>query len=222
MPLVIVNNATSRLATNLTREGRTVLVSPLEDFGTILADTWINLGLFPPQEKIALTTNTNTTDIKAQNPDGGPDDLLAQDVSDATAVYDSIPVLTPDETVRALHVGSPAAAMTGALAGGSISPFAIGAAINCRMIVIRKHLGGADPLQKVYWHPRVSLQNNGEGDNQNRETLQFRAPVLAWNGVFLTDLSAYESQKGTLGAIFTIPNSKLTALLDALNDEALV
>lgn len=222
MALVIVNNATSRLATNLSREGRTVLFSPLDNFGTILADTWINLGLFPPQEKIALTTNTNTTDIKAQNPDGGPDDLLAQDVGDATAVYDSIPVLTPDETVRALHVGSPAAPLTGALAGGTISPFTIGAAINGRMIVIRKHQGGGDPLQKVYWHPRVSLQNNGNGDNQNRETLQFRAPVLAWSGTFAADLSAYEAQRSSLGAIFTIPNSKLQALLDALDDEALV
>lgn len=221
MALVTVNTSTATLATNLSREGRTVLFSPLEAFGPIAANAWVNLGLFPPQEKIALTTNTNTEDVRAQDPEGGPDLLLAQDVTEATAVYDNLPVLTPDDTVRALHTGSPASPLTGALAGGTISPFTIGAQINGRLIVVRKHLsGGADRLQKVYWHPRVSLQNNGEGDSQNRETLQFRAPIIGWTGNFQTDLSEYNAQKSAMGAIFTIPNSKLQALLDALADEA--
>lgn len=221
MPLVAKNSTTARQAANLTREGRQVLLSPLEAFGTILAATeWADLGLFPPAEKVAINTNVTRESIKAQDPNGGPDLLLVEDTTEVTATYDNIPVLTPDETVRALHVGSVPVAMTDALAGGTISPFAPGASIPARMIVIRRHQGGADPLYKVYWHPRVAIQNNGEGDNQNRETLQFRVPVQSYLGDLSVALDAYSAQVGPMGAIFTIPASKLDALLDILKGEA--
>lgn len=221
MPLVAKNSTTARQAANLTREGRQVLLSPLEAFGTILAATeWADLGLFPPAEKVAINTNVTRESIKAQDPNGGPDLLLVEDTTEVTATYDNIPVLTPDETVRALHVGSVPVALTDTLAGGTISPFAPGASIPARMIVIRRHQGGPDPLYKVYWHPRVAIQNNGEGDNQNRETLQFRVPVQSYLGDLSPALDAYSAQVGPMGAIFTIPASKLDALLDILKGEA--
>ncbi|MFC6660095.1 hypothetical protein [Deinococcus multiflagellatus] len=175
--LVTKNTATARLSANLTKEGRQALFSPLEDFGTVLtADEWADLGLFPPAEKLAITTNISSTDIKAQDPEGGPDLTLATDVTDVTATYDNIPILTPDALVRALHVGSMPTAMAGALAGATISPFAPGASIMGRFILIRRHKGAGDPIFKVYWHPRFALQNNGEGDSQGKDTLQFRGP----------------------------------------------
>ncbi|MFK7601887.1 hypothetical protein ACI3L1_06710 [Deinococcus sp. SM5_A1] len=222
MALVAVNSTTARLAANLTREGRQVLISPLEAFGTILLATdWADLGLFPPAEKVAINTNVTRESIKAQDPSGGPDLLLVEDTTEVTATYDNIPVLTPDETVRALHVGSVPVALTDpALTGGTISPFAPGASIPARMIVIRRHQGGADPLYKVYWHPRVAIQNNGEGDNQNRETLQFRVPVQSYLGTLSAALAPYSAQVGPMGAIFTILASQLDALLDILKAEA--
>lgn len=222
MPLVIVNNGTSNLTTNLSREGRTVLFSPLEAFGSLAAGSWVNLGIFPPGEKVAPTLNTTREQVRGQDPEGGPDLLLAEDVTEATAVYENIPILTPDDTVRGLHVGSPATPMGGGFAGATISPFTIGAGVDGRMIVIRKRQGGGETRrQKVYWHPRVTLQNNGEGDAENRETVQFRAPVVGYTGTFNSDLVAYNAAKSPLGAIFTIPHNQLQALLDALADEAL-
>ncbi|WP_155300958.1 hypothetical protein [Deinococcus kurensis] len=221
--ITAINAATAKLADNLTREGRQVLISPLDDFGTILtADEWADMGLFPPAEKLAITTNVTSTDIKAQDPNGGPDLLLRTDVTDVTASYDNIPVLTPDDVIRALHVGSIPTALAGPLAGGTISPFAPGASIQARMIVIRRHQGGSDPLYKVYWHPRIGLQNNGEGDNQNQETLQFKAAIQAFTeqANLPAELQAYVTQVGSMGSIFTIPSSKLSALLDVLEDAA--
>lgn len=224
MALTAKNASTSQLSDNLTREGRQVLFSPLDPFGDLLTvNDWADMGLFPPAEKLAINTNITSTDIKAQDPNGGPDLLLRTDVTDVTASYDNIPVLTPDNTIRALHVGSIPMATTGALAGGSISPFAPGASITGRMIVIRRHTqASGDPLYKVYWHPRVGLQNNGEGDNQNQETLQFKAAIQGFTeqANLPAALQPYKTYVGSMGAIFTIPASKLDALLDILKDAA--
>ncbi|EYB67022.1 hypothetical protein DEIPH_ctg052orf0017 [Deinococcus phoenicis] len=220
------NAATAQLSANLNKEGRQALFSPLEDFGAILtADEWADFGLFPPAEKLAINTNVTSTDIKAQDPYGGPDIILKTDVTDVTASYDNIPVLTPDTTIRALHVGSVPVALAGALAGASISPFAPGMSIQGRLIVIRRHratAGESDPLYKVYWHPRVGLQNNGEGDNQNQETLQFKAAIQGFldQAKLPAELQGVKTQVGSMGSIFTIPASKLDALLDVLKDAA--
>lgn len=223
MAYVIKNANDAQSADNLTREGRQVLFSPLDAFGNLLtASEWADLGLFPPAEKLSITTNVTSTDIKAQDPNGGPDLLLRTDVTDVTASYDNIPVITPSTLVRALHVGSTPMATTGALAGGTISPFSPGASIVGRMVVIRRHVGGSDPLYKVYWHPRVGLQNNGEGESQGVETLQFKAAIQAFTAQanLPTELQPYVSQIGSMGAIFTIPASKLEALKDILLNAA--
>lgn len=220
------NRLTAQLAANLTREGRQVFFSPLENFGALLTpDDWADLGLFPPAEKLAVNTNVQSQDIKAQDPFAGPDILLRTDVTDVTASYDNIPVLTPDETVRALHVGSVPVVMAGTVAGATISPFTPGASVQGRMIVVRRHLASAadaDPLFKVYWHPRVGLQNNGEGDSQTVETLQFKAAIQAFldQANLPAELQAYQPQVSSLGAIFTIKASQLSDLLDILKGAA--
>lgn len=221
MPLVPKNSSTARQSKNLSREGRQVFVSPLVDVGDIDVADWVDLGLFPPGEKVSPTNNVTREPIKAQDPAGGPDLLLVEDVTDVTAVYDNIPVLTPDEYVRRLHLGSTPVAMTeAALAGTTISPFDPGASIPARMILVRRHKASGDPIYKVYWHPRVALQNNGEGDNQNKETVQFRVPVQSFTGTLSAALDDYAPSISPLGAIFSVPASKLDALLDILKAEA--
>lgn len=222
--LTAKNSSTAQLAANLSREGRQVLFSPLSDFGDLLtADEWADFGLFPPQEKIAINSNVSSTDIKAQDPNGGPDITLATDVTEVSASYDSIPAFTPDNLIRSLHIGSVPKNLTGALAGATISPFAPGMSIAGRLIVIRRHLATAaepDPTFKVYWHPRVGLQNAGEGDNQNRETLIFKAAIQAFldQTKLPAALQDVKKEVGTMGAIFTVPASLLDELLDVLKD----
>lgn len=220
MALVPKNSTTARLSKNLSREGRQVFVSPLSAVGDIAVTDWVDLGLFPPGEKVSPTNNVTREPIRAQDPAGGPDLLLVEDVTDVTAVYDNIPILTPDEYVRRLHLGSAPTAMTGDLTGATISPFDPGASILARMILVRRHKASGDPVYKVYWHPRVALQNNGEGDNQNKETVQFRVPVQSFIGELSDALDAYAPSISPLGAIFSVPASKLDALLDILKAEA--
>ena len=218
----VINNATAESIANLSREGNTLYVSPVEVFGTIAAGSWVRLGYFAPGDNFYPTTNTSTEQVKAQNPEGGPDLILAEETTEASAVYENVAPLTPSREVLALHTGAPGTPMTGTFAGGTISPFTIGSSVLARMIVVKKRAGAsADRPQKVFWHPRVGLQNAGVTQKENKDVPQFRIPVLAWNGTFSTDLSEYEAAKTSLGAVFTIPDSKLDALLLALADEGL-
>lgn len=222
MPVTPINAATARSAQNLTVEGREVMWRLKSAFGTLPAGTWIVAGLFPPDAKISVTTDVTRTEVLAQNPEGGAPIQLTEDVTGVSAVYDSIPVLTPDETVRMLHAGAVPVPLTGALEGGTISPFEVGASIPVTQVVIRRHKGAAaDRLFKVYVHFTVGLQANGEGDSQGKETLDFRAPVQAFDKNLLeadSALAAFKPQIGDLGAVFTIPANKLQALLDAIDD----
>ena len=220
--LIAKNAGTAQLASNLSREGRQAFFSPLQGFGTLLTpDDWVDFGLFPPAEKITPTSNVSSSPITAQDPFGGPPILLATDVTEVTASYDNLPVLTPDNIIRALHAGSVPVNMTGALAGATVSPFAPGMSVLGRFIVVRRHQASAaeaDPNYKVYWHPRVGLQSNGEGDNQNRETLQFKVPIQAFldQAKLPVELQDVKQQISSMGSIFTVPASKLDALLDVL------
>ncbi|MCD0160065.1 hypothetical protein IHN63_01965 [Deinococcus sp. 6YEL10] len=218
----VINNATAESIANLSREGNTIFVSPVEAFGTIAANSWIRLGYFAPGDNFYPTTNTSTEQVKAQNPEGGPDIVLAEETTEASAVYENVAPLTPSSEILALHTGAPGTPMTGAFAGGTISPFTIGSSILARMMVVKKRAGSsASRPQKVFWHPRVGLQNAGTTQKENKDVPQFRIPVLAWNGAFKADLSEYQAAKTSLGAVFTIPDDKLDALLLALADEGI-
>ncbi|WP_027459265.1 hypothetical protein [Deinococcus murrayi] len=216
--LNVTNSNTATLSANLTREGRQVLFSPLEDFGPVDAGSFLDLGLFPPDARIAPTSNVERSDIQAQNREGGPPIVLASDVTSISVTYD-LPVLTPDDTVRDLHNGTPSATISsGPLAGTTVSPFSPGASVLGRLIVVSKR-EGSDRV-RVAWHPRAFLQSNGTGDNQNRETLQFTATVQAFDYTPGTDLAAYDAQITQYGAVFTVPRAKLADLLDILAEEA--
>ncbi|WP_019585222.1 hypothetical protein [Deinococcus apachensis] len=217
--LNVINTATAILAANLVREGRQVLFSPTEAFGTLPAGDFADMGLFPPDAKIAPSAAVDRSDIQAQNRLGGPPVTVATDVTRITVTYD-IPVLTPDETVRALHNGAPPTTIAaGPLAGSTVSPYAPGGSITGRLIVVSRREGS--DLVKVAWHPRAFLQSNGTGDNQNRETAQFTATVQAFDYTPGAELAAYNAQITLYGALFTVPSAKLQALLDILAGEAL-
>ena len=224
MAFIIANASTARSSENLTIEGRQVLWRLKNAFGTYPAGSWIDAGLFPPDAKISVTTDVQRTQVLAQNPDGGAPILLDEDITSVSAVYDDIPVLTPDNTVRALHGGAVPVAMTGDLEKGTIAPFEVGASIPVAQVVVRRHKGqDADRLFKVYVHFSVGLQANGEGDSQGKETLRFRAPVQSFNKDLLnptSTLATYKPQISEMGAVFTIPASKLDVLLGEI-DEAL-
>ena len=215
----IVNSNTARLSSNLAREGRQVLFSPTETFAGIAEDGFADLGLFPPDAKIAPTSNIQRSDIQAQNPNGGAPIVLASDTTSISITYD-IPVLTPDDTVRDLHNGTPSAEITdGPLAGSKISPITPGASIVGRLIILNRREG--QDLVRVAWHPRAFLQSNGTGDSQNRDTVQFTATVQAFNYTPGSTLSAYDAQITEYGAIFTVARDKVQTLLNTLAAEAL-
>lgn len=217
--LNVTNANTALLAANLVREGRQVLFSPTETFGTIPAGDFADMGLFPPDAKVAPNAAVDRSDIQAQNRLGGPPITVATDVTKITVTYDLV-ILTPDETVRALHNGAPPTSITtGPLAGSTISPYSPGGSITGRLIVVSRREGS--DLVKVAWHPRAFLQSNGTGDNQNRETSNFTVTVQAYDYTPGQDLVAFNAQITLYGAIFTVPSAKLQALLDILAEEAL-
>lgn len=216
--LNVANSTTATLSANLTREGRQVLFSPIQAFGTIPAGAFVDLGLFPPDAKIAPNASVDRADIQAQNREGGPPVVIASDVTKITVTYD-LPVLTPDDTVRALHNGTPPTTIAdGPLAGATISPYSPGGSVTGRLIVVSRREGS--DLVRVAWHPRAFLQSNGAGDNQNRETLQFTATVQAFDYTPGTELAAYDAQITQYGAVFTVPRASLQTLLDILASEA--
>lgn len=219
MALTIINNNTARAAENAVKEGRQILWVLREAFGNIPAGSVIDAGLFPTDEKIAVTTDIQRTSVFAQNPEGGADLLLTEDVTQVSATYDSIPVLTPDDTVRALHAGSTPTPMTGTHDGVTVSPFAPGMSIPVSQIVVRRHPGAnTQRLQRVFWHPRMGLQSAGEGDNSGKETLIFRGVVQSINKELIVNpaLTPYLESIGAMGAIFNVPNDKLASFLEVL------
>lgn len=217
---LIPNAAASIDPSNLSREGNEVLISPHAAFGSIAKNTWRRVGYFDPADDISPTTNTNTNDIKAQNPSGGPDILLEQETTEATAVYDSIAPMTPSNDIIALHAGAPAVPV--GADGITTSVFTIGATIGARMIVVKRRLK-ADPkrIQRVYWHPNVGLASNGTVDKQGRKAPQFRASVLTWDGTLTdADIKAAVTAFPTMGQIFNVPNDLLDDFLTRLMAEA--
>lgn len=219
MPLEIANSDTALLAENLTREGRQVLVSPTQPFAGITAGEFVDMGYFPTDAKIVPAANVTSSNIQAQNRQGGAPVTLAKDVTDIEVTYD-IAVLTPDDTVRDLHNGTPAVTITaGDLAGTRVSPYNPGASLTCRMIVVSRRENST--VARVAWHPRVFLQSNGIGDNSNRETLQFTPTIQAFDYTPGAQLAAYDALITQYGAVFTVPLDKLQTLLDILADEAL-
>lgn len=216
--LNVTNASTATLTANLTREGRQVLFSPLAAFGDVTAGAFVDFGLFAPDAKIAPNAAVEKSDIQVQNRSGGPAVTVGTDVTKVTVTYE-IAVLTPDDTVRALHQGAPPTAITsGPLAGATISPYAPGGSVEGRLIVVNRREGS--DLVRVAWHPRALLQNNGYGDAQNRETAQFTVTVQGYDYTPGTELATYDAQITLYGAIFTVPEAKLQALLDVLASEA--
>lgn len=216
----IANADASLDVANLSRTGNEVLISPRITYGTIVKNAWLRLGYFDPADDIAPTLNTNTIDIKAQNPTGGPDILLLTDVTEATAVFDSIAPMTPSKEILALHAGAPAVAVgTG---GVTVSPFIIGASIGTRMIVIKRRLNNdAARIQQVYWFPNIGLANNGTVDKQGRKAPQFRGSVLTWDGdITDADIDAAIPDGPFMGQVFNVPDNQLDAFLTKLMAEA--
>lgn len=219
MAINVVNKDTALLAANLSKEGRTVFFSPVEDFTGIPAGDFADLGYFPADATIAPTSNITRTPVTAQNREGGAPVTLANPVTEIEVTYE-IPVLTPDDLVRDLHGGTPATAITtGPLAGTKVSPFNPGASLLGRMIVVSKR--GNSNIVRVAWHPRAFLQSNGFGDSQDNDTALFTVSLQAFDYTPGTELSAYDAQITQYGALFSVPREKLQALLDILAEEAL-
>lgn len=218
MPFLIDNATTAISASNLLKQGRIVYFSPILDFGTLLKTEWCDFGYFPADATVAPTNNVNRTDVTAANREGGPDVVLARDVTSLTIAYD-FPCLTPDATVRRLHAGATPAPLPAPLVGVTASIINPAVALDGRLIIVRKTqpVGGTQ-LHKVVFHPRVSLTPNGTGNSNGKDTLIFQANVQAYPWVPGADISA--TSLGQYGAEFTVPNADLIGLLDALNDEA--
>lgn len=214
-----INAATAYLATNMVAEGRIVLFDPLGTFEGITGA--VNLGIFPEDAVIAPNSEVTRETVRGINPEGGASIIVDERVTETTISYE-IPVLTPSEQVRSLHNGAPAVAMTDPdFVGVSVTPFSPGASILGRMIVIAKRPGtDADRLFRVFWHPRAALQSNGLGESQGEQTLLFTASVRAHTYTPGADFADVATQITQYGAIFTVPASKLAALLAALDTEA--
>lgn len=214
-----VNDQSAYAAANMIPEGRIVLFDPLDAFAGITGA--VNLGLFPEDAVIAPSSEVTRETIRAVNPEGGPSIVVDERITETTITYE-IPILTPSEQVRSLHNGAPAVALTDpTLTGVSITPFSPGASILGRMVVIAKRPGtDANRLFRVFWHPRVALQSNGQGESQGEQTLLFTATVRAHTyepGPAFDDVATQITQ---YGAIFTVPASQLPELLAALDAEA--
>lgn len=217
--LVPVNRDTAQLSANLLREGRIVMVNPINYAG---ADGWIDLGEFPPDQKVSPANTVNRTDVPAANREGGPDVILARIVASVAIGYD-ISSLTPDDTVRSLHAGAAPIALTGAGLTGT-SGFVIDPSVSLesRMIIIRKRplIAGRPRVHRVVFHPRVDLTPNGTGDSAGQETLIFRAEVKPFSWTLSTKLTPLAESLGQYGIQFDVPDSELTALLTLLDTEA--
>ena len=219
MPLTTINTATAILASNLFKQGRIVLFSPIVDFGTLVKTAFADLGYFPTDATIAPSNTVNRTDVTAANREGGADVVLASNVTSLTIGYD-IPVLTPDAIVRKLYNGATPRVLATTLAaveGYVVDP---SAKLTGRMIVVRKRPPAADGTRthQVVFHPRVDLSPNGTGNSNGQDTLIFRADVRAfdWTPSALLGAATY----GSYGAQFEVPDTKLQALLDELSTAA--
>lgn len=217
----VVNASESYNADNFSKEGNEVLVSPKIAVGSLAKNAWARAGYFDPGDDITPTTNTSTTDRKAQNPTGGPDITIATETTEASAVLDSIAPLTPTKEITELHAGSPAVAVGTPGDGITASAFTIGANIPARLIIIKRRLT-PDParIQKVLWFPNVGLMNNGTVTKQERNVPNFRATILSWDDNIVDTAIAAAVARPTMGTIFNVPNDKLDAFLIRLMAEA--
>ncbi|MDO4244565.1 MAG: hypothetical protein Q4C89_00890 [Deinococcus sp.] len=221
------NRATMYDADNFKRAGNTFLFSPKRPLGALIAaGDWVGFGYFRPDFELAPTTDVQRTEIKVQDPNGGPAFTLLEDITDITAVYDAIEPVTPSPEVRALHKGAVPTAVQGAgLSGVTISPFTAGASIEGSAMAIRvleDAVGGTEQRFELYYHQGVALQSNGYGNYEGRSTPIFRAPVRS-GATTLTDeglLAAYEGSVSNLGAYFEGPISALAPLVKALMTES--
>lgn len=222
------NRATMYDADNFKRAGNTFLFSPKRDIGTLIAaKDWIGFGYFRPDFELAPTTDVQRTEVKVQDPQGGPIFTLIEDTTEVTAVYESIEPVTPSAEVRALHKGAVPKMLTGVagLAGTTISPFAPGASIEGSAMAIRileDAPGGAEQRYELYYHQSIALQSNGYGNYEGRSTPIFRAPVRSGATTLLDTglLDAFEGSVSRMGAYFEGPVSELAAMINALKGEA--
>lgn len=215
-----MNATTARLAANLLREGRVVLVDPVEPFEGITG--FIDLGLFPEDAVIVASSDVTRDPIRALNPDGGTPIVVDEEITDVNVTYE-LPCLTPDANVLALHAGAPSAELTEPdLAGVRMAAFNPGASVLTRVIVIAKR-PGVDPNReiRVFWHQRAALQSNGTDRQGTRDVPQFLVTVRAFTYELGPEFAGFEANITPYGAVFTLPLSKLNALLLALDGEAL-
>lgn len=221
------NRATMYDVDNFKRAGNTFLFSPKRALGTLIAaGDWVGFGYFRPDFQLAPTTDVQRTEIKVQDPQGGPAFTLIEDITEVTAVYETIEPVTPSAEVRALHKGAVPTMVNGAgLTGVTISPFTAGASIEGSAMAIRileDAAGGEEQRFELFYHQSIALQSNGYGDYEGRSTPIFRAPVRS-GSTSLTDaglLNAYEGSVSGMGAYFEGPVSSLAALINALKSES--
>lgn len=213
---------------NFKRAGNTFLFSPKSDIGTlILKGDWVGFGYFKPDFQLAPTTDVQRTEIKVQDPQGGPAFTLLEDITEVSAIYEAIEPVTPSTEIRVLHKGAVPKVLTGVagLEGTTISPFTAGASIEGSAMAIRileDALGGPEQRYELYYHQSLALQSNGFGDYEGRSTPIFRAPVRNGATTFVDTglLDDYESSISGLGAYFEGPVSELATLVNALKGES--
>lgn len=212
---------------NFKRAGNTFIFSPKSSIGTlILKGDWVGFGYFRPDFQLAPTTDVQRTEIKVQDPQGGPSFTLVEDTTEVSAIYETIEPVTPSAEIRVLHKGAVPKLITAAgLEGTTISPFMAGASIEGSAMAIRileDAVGGAEQRFELFYHQSIALQSNGYGDYEGRSTPIFRAPVCS-GATTLTDqglLADYEGSISGLGAYFEGPVSELAALVNALKGES--
>ena len=217
MPPTIVNSSTATLRANIEKEGRIVLIDPLDLLGGTPGELY-DMGLFPTDARIAPSIDVTRETIRAASREGGEDITVGEEVRDVTISYD-IPVLSPDAYIRALHAGSAAViAESGTLATVRAYGFNPSAGVLVRFINVRKRPSG---VHRVIWHPRMQLSPQAPGDANGNDTLVFRGVVQAFTYTPGGALATFDAAITQYGAEFHVPDALLDELLEALQGEAL-
>ena len=220
MPLTIVNTATATLAANARGSGQILYFDPISPDGLATGNSFIDMGYLPDGTRISPNAEVIREDLMAAGRESGASVRIASVVSSANIGYE-IPILTPDENVRALHAGAGAAIATGTTLTGvrayQINPEA---AVLGRFVFVKKRPSGP---HTVIWHPRFELSANGssEGD-ANSEVLNFVGSVQAYGYTPAADFEGLVKAIGQYGVMFQAPDdATLDELLTALDKEAL-
>lgn len=220
MALTVVNTATATLAANAAGSGQIAYFDPISPEGLATGNSFIDMGYFPEGFRLSPNIEVTREDLKGAGRDSGSAVTLMSTVTDSSYGYE-FSILTPDQSVRALHAGAAPATLTGSgLTGVKVYKINTESTIVGRFVFVKKR---PDGTADVVFHPRLQLSSNGStAGDLGAELLNFIGTVQAhtWTpgadlaGITIANVSSY-------GALFQVSTpAELDALLTALQDEA--